>query len=34
LYTGVVDRGASDTRADAVAAHHDAIPRIVAGWSS
>ncbi len=34
LYTGVVDRGAADSRADAVAAHHDAIPRIVAGWSS
>lgn len=29
LYTGIVDRGASDTRADAVCTHHDDMPSII-----
>ena len=29
LYTGVIDRGASSTQADAVCAHHDAMARII-----
>jgi len=29
LYTGVIDRGASSTQADAVCTHHDAMPGII-----
>lgn len=34
LYTGVVDRGATTTLADAVCAHHHDLPGILAGWEA
>ena len=33
LYTGVIDQGASSTRADAVCTHHDDLPSIIAALS-